>query len=146
MPSIAELAIEEARDKHLDLSTRKMMVPVNAFKFHLLEPSKSVMAAFHQAKVQGLSWPKGVPLPVLTYHPADRTFGVMDGMMRIRAAQLMKMPQFPALVASGDTYDALQPILSRGYHGDDFVEMLCLVSPEVRKNQESCNRNRLAGL
>lgn len=122
------------------------MVPATAFTFRLLEPPEATLKVFREAARKGSSWPSGIPLPILTYHADDRMFGIMDGMMRIRSAQLAGIPQFRTLVASGETYDELMPILDQGYYGEDFVEMLCLVNPEVRKNQQSCNRNRLAGL
>jgi hypothetical protein len=139
---IVDLALAKAKAENLDLSAKKAFVPINAFVFHLLQPSNSVTQAF---KGQ-LLWPDALPIPILTYHQKDKSFGIMDGMLRIRGAQLARLSTIPAYIASGETYDALESILDRGYYGEDFVELLCLVNAEVRKNQEGVNRNRLAGL
>jgi hypothetical protein len=66
----------------------------------------------------------------------------MDGMMRICSAQQAQIPEIPALVASGETYDELEHILNQGYYGEDFIEMLAMVNPIISENLKLRDRNR----
>lgn len=145
MASISEMALKEARRLNLDLSIKEWMVPASAFSFECLEPTEAVFEAFRAAKAQGLPWVHTMPVPVLTYHSKDNKYRIMDGMMRICAAQAVGIKEIPAFVASGDTYDALKPILDHGYYGEDFVEMLAMVNTQVNENLDKRDRNRLAG-
>lgn len=144
MASIAELALWYARDNDLDLSIKEMRVPTNAFFFKRLVPPKSLVRELRGAKKGGLPWVSGMPLPVLTL--ARREFRIMDGMKRIAAAKEAGYLEIPALVASGDTYEKLSPILANGYYGEDFIEMLATVDDLVRQNLELRDRNRLSGI
>lgn len=145
MASIPEMAFIEAERLGLDLSVQHLTVPAGAFSFGCLDPKADVLAALATALEDELPWVIGMPLPVLTYHPDTKEYRIMDGMMRICAAQMVGMKVFPALVANGDTYDALESILDNGYYGEDFVEMLAMTNEDVRKNLESRDGNRLAG-
>lgn len=145
MASIAEMALNEAQRLGLDLNVKPWMVPTSAFSFNCIEPKRSMLEAFRDAKREGLPWVEHMPVPVLTYHPNVDKYRIMDGMLRICSAQAVDIPEFPALVASGDTYEALEPILDQGYYGDDFIEMLAMVNDQVRDNLNMRNRNKLAG-
>jgi hypothetical protein len=145
MASVPEMALQEAERLGLDLTVKTWMVPVDAFSFECLEPKPGIQAIFHQARNAGMEWVPEMALPVLTYHPRERKFRIMDGMMRICAAQVAHFKEIPALVANGDTYDALQPILDHGYYGEDFIEMLSMVNEDVRENIERRERYRLSG-
>lgn len=145
MASIAEMALYEAKRLGLDLSVKSWMIPAAAFSFECIEPKRSMLEAFRDAKRDGLPWVEHMPVPVLTYHSRDDKYRIMDGMMRICSSQAVGIPEFPALVASGETYEALEPILDQGYYGEDFIEMLAMVNQQVRENLEKRDRNRLAG-
>ena len=70
----------------------------------------------------------------------------MDGMNRICAAQMEGFEEIPAFVASGETHAELwDAILKHGYFGEDFVEMLSLIHPEIRENLRRRDDMRLAG-
>lgn len=140
------MALEEARRLDLDLSIKSWMVPTSSFTFECLKPSPSTIKAFEMALEDGLSWLQEMPFPVLTYHKKENKYRIMDGMMRICAAQKAGMHEIPALIASGATFDALQAILEQGYYGEDFMEMLALADEPVRENLQKRDRNRLAGL
>jgi hypothetical protein len=146
MASIPEMAYEEARKLGLDLRVIPGMVPTAPFVFECLKAKDSMATAFHDAKRKYHKWVKGMPIPILVYYPERDEFRIMDGMMRICAAQAAGFDVFPALVASGETYDALEPILDQGYYGEDFIEMLMMASPSVRENQKIRDRNRLEGV
>jgi hypothetical protein len=143
MDSVAEVAYREAKKLGLDLSVTVGPIPVDAFMFRYMRPRSSTLQALKKAKREGLEWAQDMPIPVVTLH--GKTFEIMDGMMRIRAAQEAGFKEIPAIIASGDTYDALRHILKRGYYGEDFVEMMAMESPVVRKNLEHRNKNRMAG-
>lgn len=142
MAAIPEMALAEAMRRNLDLSVKRWMVPTSVFSFQCLEPKRSMLEAFRDARTDGLPWVEGMPVPVLTYHPDRREYRIMDGMMRICSAQQMQIPEIPALVASGVTYDELEPILNQGYYGEDFVEMLSMVDPLVLENLKLRDQNR----
>lgn len=145
MPSISEIALERAKELGLDLDVRLELVPTYVFTFECLEPKPEVLQAFRDAQVLGLSWVDGMPAPVVTWHKKSSAFRIMDGMMRICAAKEAGIREIPAFVSSGETYEALEPILKQGYYGEDFVELLALVNPEIRRNLESRDENRMAG-
>ena len=105
-----------------------------------------MVEAFEDVRKKGAQWIPGMPIPVLVYYPRENDFRIMDGMMRICAAQKAGLRFIPAFIASGETYDVLEPILNRGYYGEDFVEMLSMVNPAVRNNLRLRDRNRLAGI
>lgn len=145
MREISELALAEAKELGLDLDVHMETVPVHVFKFTCLAPKPEVLRAFLEAKALGLPWVEGMPMPVVTWHPKKSAFRIMDGMMRISAAQEAGIREIPVFVASGDTYEELEEILEQGYYGEDFVEMLAMVNPEIRRNTESRDENRMAG-
>lgn len=140
------MAYEEARKLGLDLRVIPGMVPTTPFVFECLKPKESMATAFHDAKRNLHKWVKGMPIPILVYYPERNEFRIMDGMMRICSAKEAGFDSFPALLASGETYDALEPILDQGYYGEDFIEMLMMVSESVRENQRMRDRNRLEGV
>lgn len=134
MPSIPELALAEARELGLDLSVQKMVVETSSFTFKCLEPRESMLQAFRRAHTGHRLWVNEMPVPVLTLNQRERKFRIMDGMLRICSAKRAGFKTFPALVANGETYDALEPILAKGYYGEDFIEMLAMVNPLIREN------------
>jgi hypothetical protein len=145
MSTIPEMALLKAKRLELDLGVSRRLVPTDVFHFDCLEPKSGMLRAFRQAKAAGHDWVEGMPIPVLTYQSSDRTFRIMDGMLRICSARKARIKEFPALVASGDTYDALEDILRNGYYGEDFIEMLAMVNPLVRENLEMRRRRFLSG-
>lgn len=142
MASIPERALEEARRLGLDLSVNKWLVPTAVFTFQCLEPKAVMLEAFKVAHRDGFLWVRNMPIPVVTHHRANREFRIMDGMARICSAQKARYTEVPALVASGETYEALRHILDEGYYGEDFIEMLAMVNPLVRENLELRDRNK----
>lgn len=146
MPSIAEAALQHALDRGLDLSVHYTAIPTAPFVFRCLSPRQGILQAFQRAKRQGDLWPPGMPVPVVTYSPRHKEWQIMDGMNRICAAQMEGFEEIPAFVASGDTHDELHRlILHKGYFGEDFIEMLALVSPEIRENLHRRDDLRLSG-
>src|SRR5436190_7063572 len=97
--SIAERALERAVKLGLDLSVVQGVVPTSVFGFDRLEPSSGMLRAFQDAVSLGLPWVEGMPVPVLVEHPGSpsRLHGwrIMDGMMRIRAAQAAGVREIP---------------------------------------------------
>lgn len=146
MASIPEIAYEEARKLGLDLRVLPGMVPTDAFAFECLEPKKDMLQAFRDARRDRENWVPGMPVPVLVYYPERNEWRIMDGMMRICSAQRAGIPSFPALIASGEAYDALEPILDQGYYGEDFIEMLAMTSEDIRDNLRKRDRKRLEGV
>ena len=142
MASIPELALAKAMHLKLDLSVHRWMVPADSFHFQCLEPKPAMLDAFHRARAENLPWVEEMPLPVLVYHEGRHEFRIMDGMMRICSAQQAQIPEIPALVASGETYDELEHILNQGYYGEDFIEMLAMVNPIISENLKLRDRNR----
>lgn len=145
MSSIPEQALAEAKRQKLDLTTQKWMVDPRTFKFDCLEPKPSMLQAFRAAHAAGRDWVQGMPVPVLTFHSNDRSFRIMDGMLRICSAKKAGMTQIPAIMANGNTYDALEHILVKGYYGEDFIEMLAMVNPFVQANLAMRDRNKAMG-
>lgn len=145
MPSVPELALAKAEELGLDLHVSRITVPTRIFTFKCIEPKGAVVRAFKEAADKGHSWVEGMPVPVLTYHSGLKEYRIMDGMMRICAAQIAGIRDIPALVASGELYEILEPILDEGYYGEDFVDMLAMVNEEIRNNRESRDSNRLSG-
>lgn len=145
MSTVAERALKEAKKKRLDLEVHLDLVPTSIFALKKVEPRLSVYQAMRDAASRGESWVQGMPYPVLTWHKTSGKYRIMDGMMRLVAAQMAGIPVIPALIASGETYDALEPILRNGYYGEDFIEMLAMVSPDIRKNLDLRDENRLSG-
>lgn len=146
MPSIPEQGLAQAQKLGLDLGVVTKMVPTKPFFFENLIPKKSMVEGFKRAIQKGLPWIEGMPIPVLVYYPDRDEYRVMDGIMRIGSAKEAGMKEFPALVASGETYDALEPIMINGYYGEDYVEMLSMVDEKVRGNLETRDRNMLSGI
>jgi len=146
MPSIPERALRYAQDRHLDLSIHHTTIPTAPFVFKCLTPRKGILDAFIRAKRLGELWPNGMPIPVVTYSPGRHEWQIMDGMNRICAAQMEGFEEIPAFVASGDTHNELyRAVLKDGYFGEDFIEMLALVSPEIRENLQRRDDLRLSG-
>lgn len=146
MPSIPEMALAEAEKLGLDLRVLSEMVPTEPFVFHCLTPKESMLEVFKDAFRERKAWVEGMPVPVLVYYPEKNEFGIMDGMQRICAAQKAGLEEIPALIASGETYDILRPILENGYYGEDFVEMLAMANENIRRNLSLRDRNRMAGI
>ena len=146
MESVPERALKYAKAHNLDLTVQHTVVPTAPFVFKCLQPRASILGAFSRAKRGGQLWPLGMPIPVVTYNRTEDEWQIMDGMQRICAAQIEGFGEIPALVASGETHDALwEPVLKEGYFGEDFVEMLSMVDPLVRENQAMGDDLRLAG-
>lgn len=146
MPSLPEQALQYARSHRLDLGIRHTTIPTAPFVFKCLEPKESMVEAFKKAVRVRQLWPLGMPIPVVTYDQDRDEWRIMDGMSRICSAQLAGIEEIPAFVANGATHDELyRVILKDGYFGEDFVEMLALIHPEVRANLTLRDDMRLAG-
>lgn len=143
--SVPERALAKAQRDGLILETPLREIPTSVFSFHCLEPKPESLNLFREALEQGLAWVEGVPLPIVTYNDSRNEWRIMDGMLRICTAQAAGYTEIPAFVASGETYEALADILDDGYYGEDFVEMLSMVNPEIARNMESRDQNRMAG-
>lgn len=142
---IPQKALQKAMALKLDLEVREASVSTKPFEFKCIIPPSRVMNAFLIAKEHGLAWPDRMPLPIVTYHEGKNEWRIMDGMMRICAAKDSGLEKIPALVASGETFDALADILKNGYYGEDFAEMLAMVSPEVLANLELRDETQMSG-
>lgn len=129
----------------MDLEVSQEIISTKPFEFKCLIPPDRVMRAFDQALAAGHPWPPGMPLSVVTYNAAKDEWKIMDGMMRICAAKDAGFQEIAALVASGETFDALESILRNGYYGEDFVEMLAMVSPTILENLELRDQSRMSG-
>jgi len=146
MEPVPEEALRYAQDHHLDLAVHYTSIPTAPFVFKCLTPRKGILDAFAKARRAGQLWPHGMPVPVVTYHQGRHEWEIMDGMNRICAAQMEGFEEIPAFVASGETHDELyRVILKNGYFGEDFIEMLALVSPEIRENLQRRDDLRLSG-
>lgn len=143
---IPEEALKYALHQHLDLSVHYTAIPTAPFVFKCLSPRKAILDAFKKAKRAGQLWPHSMPVPVVTYHKGHHEWEIMDGMNRICAAQIEGFEEIPAYVASGETHEELYAyILKDGYFGEDFIEMLALINPEIRDNLHRRDDMRLAG-
>lgn len=146
MRSIPEEALRYAQENGLDLSVHYTSIPTAPFVFKCLTPRQAIWNAFKKAKLNGDLWPNGMPVPVVTYNERAHEWQIMDGMNRICAAQIEGFEEIPALVASGETHDILyQHILKDGYSGEDFIEMLAIVDPQIRDNMRRRDDLRLSG-
>lgn len=145
MATIAQMALDEAHRLGLNLSVEIRAIPTDPFRFRCLKPKWEVLAAFQEAAKLKQEWVPGMPFPVVTFNRGREEYEIMDGMMRICAAVIAGFDRIPAYVASGETYDALEPILRNGYYGEDFVEMLALAHPDVARNLRLRDDMRLAG-
>jgi len=142
---IPQRALQKALSEKLDLRVYQEMIPTGPFEFKCLVPPEKTMRAFARAIDDDRPWPPGMPLAIVTYHKGKDEWKIMDGMMRICAAKDAGFEEIPALVASGETVDALESVLKDGYYGEDFVEMLAMVSPVVLANIELRDQNRMSG-
>jgi hypothetical protein len=142
---IPQKALQKALSSKLDLEVRQEIVQTGPFAFRCLIPLPRVQEVFKYAYHDNLAWPSRMPIPIVTYHRGRDEWRIMDGMMRICAAKDAGFTQIPALVASGETFEALEEILKLGYYGEDFVEMLAMVSPLVLENIEQRDESRMSG-
>lgn len=146
MPSLPEQALKYALDHSLNLTVYLAEIPTSPFIFKCLTPRPALLADFNKAMRAHQPWPSGMPLPVVTYRDDQHEWEIMDGMNRICAAKMEGFREVPALVASGETHDKLyRAILKNGYFGEDFVEMLAMVSPEVLTNLKLRNKTQMSG-
>jgi len=146
MESVPKRALKAAKERGLDLRVDPMTISTAPYKFRCLKPKASVLEAFEKARERGQEWVPGMPVPVVTYHSKRNEWEIMDGMMRICAAIMAGYEVIPALVAKGETYDALDDILREGYYGEDFVEMLSMVNPDVARNCRLTDDLKLSGV
>lgn len=145
MESIPKMALKAARKRGLDLSVELQKIPTSPFRFRCLKPKHSTLEVFQKAREAGEEWVPGMPLAIVTYHTKRKEYEIMDGMMRICAAIMAGYDFIPAIVAKGETHDALYDILLEGYYGQDFVEMLAMANPSVDDNLRMGDAMRLAG-